>query len=380
MSCIVNLHGAADPRDVVHEAVQRLAEGVLVGLPTDTSYVLSALGTIPEAVARLRRFAGPDLNGNPTLALGSADRVRDHVPPLGRTAARLVRRACPGPIVLHLEEDGAPPGLTSRLIGPSADPVGRSAGLSLRVPASPMLLDVLKLLPAPLVLTPEPRGPGRASTAAGLAQHARGAAGLIVDGGPPRYPEPATEIRLCADGWELIASGAVAEQDIAEMACETILFVCTGNTCRSPMAEAMFRKMLAQHLQCRESDLADRGFAVASAGLSATPGAPASAEAVRLLRRDGIDLTGHVSRTVTEEVLARADHIVTMTKSHLEWIREEFPHAAPRARTLSPRQVDVNDPMGAGSEEYAHCKEEIAHYLEGLLDDIVGAPTEGEQP
>ncbi len=380
MSCIVNLHGAADPRDVVHEAVQRLAEGALVGLPTDTSYVLSALGTIPQAVARLRSFEGPARNGNPTLAVGSADSVRDHIPPLGGTTARIVRRACPGPIILHLPGDGAPPGLTSRLTVGAGNAAGPSAGLSLRVPASPTLLDVLKLLPAPLVLTPEPRGPGRARTADVLAETARGAAGLILDAGPPPYPEPATEIRLYHNGWELIASGAIAEQDIAAMACNTILFVCTGNTCRSPMAEAMFRKMLAQHLQCAESDLSDRGFAVASAGLSATSGAPASAEAVRLLRRDGIDLTGHLSRTVTEELLERADHIVTMTKSHLEWIREEFPQAAGRARTLSPRQVDVNDPMGAGSEEYAHCKEEIAHYLEGLLDDIVGAPTEGEQP
>src|SRR5690606_38607488 len=102
----------------------------------------------------------------------------------------------------------------------------------------------------------------------------------------------------------------VSERMLARLAGEVYLFVCTGNTCRSPMAEALFRKMLADRLECREDELMDHGFVVISAGLAAYKGAPAAPESLEILRREGIDLSAHESQPVTEELLFHCDHIL----------------------------------------------------------------------
>jgi protein-tyrosine phosphatase len=164
--------------------------------------------------------------------------------------------------------------------------------------------------------------------------------------------------------------GVVSERMLARLAGEVYLFVCTGNTCRSPMAEALFRKMLSDRLKCREDELLDRGFVVISAGLAAYKGAPASPEAVELLGDEGMDLSGHESQPVTEELLLHCDRIFTMTRSHREALLSAFPELAGQVRLLSPQGRDVSDPIGAGMEEYVRCRDEIASALEDLLDEI----------
>src|SRR5262249_43476051 len=96
-----------------------------------------------------------------------------------------------------------------------------------------------------------------------------------------------------------------------------ILFVCTGNTCRSPLAQAMCARLLADRLGCEPADLPARGFSVQSAGLAAMIGAEATAEAVAVAREMGADLSGHKSQPLTRELLAQTDLLFTMTQAHL---------------------------------------------------------------
>ena len=129
-----------------------------------------------------------------------------------------------------------------------------------------------------------------------------------------------------------------------------LLFVCTGNTCRSPLAAAMARQ---------------RGISAESAGLYALPGAPATPQAVRTARRHGMDLTAHRAQPVTEALLARASRVLTMTPEHADALRERFPSFAGKIASLSPA---IPDPYGGDDGDYEICFQE----LEAALNELKG--------
>ena len=101
---------------------------------------------------------------------------------------------------------------------------------------------------------------------------------------------------------------------LQQQAACLVVFVCTGNTCRSPLAEALCKARLAERLGCTAADLPGRGFHVYSAGLAAMTGGPAAEEAVDVARAYGADLTTHASRPLTADLAAQADYLVAMTR------------------------------------------------------------------
>ncbi|MFY9987247.1 MAG: serine hydroxymethyltransferase [Chthoniobacterales bacterium] len=146
---------------------------------------------------------------------------------------------------------------------------------------------------------------------------------------------------------------------------KTILFVCTGNVCRSPMAEGLFERMTAERADLR----------VLSAGVSTYPGQPPSAHAVEVLEELGVDISQHRSKPISEKVVEEADWIIAMTRSHLDSIIYLFPRAAEKVyllREFEPgaTSLDVADPIGMGLEAYRAAREIIRHSLPGLMQFI----------
>lgn len=158
------------------------------------------------------------------------------------------------------------------------------------------------------------------------------------------------------------AAGKAMPGDLPRLK-RSILFVCTGNTCRSPLAEALCKMALARKLNCKESELFDRGFVVRSAGVMAFPGGDASLESIDIAREYGADLTLHRSQPVHPELLEQSTDVLAMTAAHAALLMVQYPNIGPEPQLLCGRD-DLPDPIGGNEEIYRACAATIMTHLD----------------
>jgi protein-tyrosine phosphatase len=362
---VIDLRRSDDARDVVHRAVQALAEGRTVAFPTETDYVIAAAARQSAAIERL--LAVPTAHpGEPALSLAvkSVAEALDWAPRLSPLGRRIARRCWPGPVALVVADDH-PESLVHRLPEATRRAALGGGRLRLRVPGHPMLGDCLRMLAGPALLA-EPVGSDQlpAVTAEEVIERAGSALDLAIDDGRTRYAQPPSTIEVGEHEFRVLRPGIVSEETIRRLSSVMVLFVCTGNTCRSPMAEGLFRQMAAERLGCRPEDLDAHGVIVGSAGVAAWGGGRASSGALETMAECGIDLTGHESQPLTESLVRQADVIWTMTNAHRAAILAQFPEAADRVAVLSPDRADVVDPIGGPVEAYRQCAGQIRAHLE----------------
>ncbi len=369
---------SAERAGLAEEAGRALAGGGLVVMPTETVYGVAASVASRDALARLWRATGR-AEGSPVAwhaleaepVLGEAGEVSD--------AWRFIaRRLTPGPVTLQIPvRDSELAGL-SRSIGVEAGAMVSDGELLLRVPSDEVARAVLDEARAVVGAVSASRGamPTRVPD--------RGWAGderidVTIDAGPTRWKGASTGVRLVrGGGYEVVREGALRARDVERVLRPTILFVCSGNTCRSPMAEAMANAEIGRLFEgLRRAGL--EGPVARSAGVWTGGGAPATQEGVESLRRMGVTAARHSSRGLTREMVLDAAAIFGMTAAHVEAIVSLAPEAAGRASMLDPGGSDVPDPVGGGQAIYDEAArrigEHVRHRVAALARAWIGATT-----
>lgn len=329
---------------VQEEVVRALQGGASVLLPTETVYVVAtrAAGAPAASTDPSSHRLVPDL-----AAAEAAGAV------LTAPARRLARRYWPGPLTLVLDTPQGPTGFRV----PGHD-LARQVAAALPVLATELLATELE--PA-LDMAGE-------------------RVALAVDGGRTALIAPPTVVRAPRTGpLEVLREGFLDPGPLERAANRLVVFVCTGNTCRSPMAEALFRDAVARRLALADPGalrLADEGWVVASAGIAAGDGLPAAENAQATMAERGLDLGAHASQQLHHELAERADLLVTMSEGHRRSILDWLPELEPRVMVLDPRGVP--DPVGSGPETYRATADHIAARLGPLADAVLAADAAGQ--
>lgn len=349
---------AALAPDAAALAGECLRAGGLIALPTETVYGLAARADDPSALARLAALKQRDPRQALTWHVGSPQVLSRFEFPRAM-AGRLAARYWPGPLTLVLR--GVPAGL---------ERVARDGWTGVRCPAHEATASLLRALEFPVVATSANlSGEPPLLDAPAVAAAFGAQLGYVLDGGRARLGEGSVVLRLGPGHFDLLRAGIVDIESLRATAGRRVAFVCTGNTCRSPMAEGLARELVARRLAIPVRRLSEFGFHFASMGVMAASGAPASANAVTTLAARDVDIAGHLSRPVVPEQLAEFDLVYALTRRHLDALAALLPPGrAAHCSMLSPDGRDVPDPIGGSLADYARTADAIA----GMLGERAG--------
>jgi tRNA threonylcarbamoyl adenosine modification protein (Sua5/YciO/YrdC/YwlC family) len=368
---VVSLTAENPDIEKIQAAARMLDEGRLVAFPTETVYGIGCRARA-ETIRRLDEVKGRGTGKRYTLHIADLQDVARYVPKIPPRGKKLIASGWPGPLTIVFELDEEAIERQHGLITNDAfEVLYPDNTIGIRCPDNRIAKELLGLATHPIV-APSANLNARppAASAGEVLEQFEAKIDLILDGGECKYGKSSSVVKITHNGLTILREGTYGEKDVTEMSSIKILFVCTGNTCRSPMAAAYCRKYISEKLDCGVDETEGMGYKITSAGVMAGPEMPASREVVDICAAKGIDVSGHRSRVLTREEAEESDYIFVMTKGHRDRILEVCPAASQKCMLLDGTG-EISDPIGAGDDVYRICAEQIEKALEKRMNEIL---------
>ena len=348
---VIQINAREPEIEKIKQTANLIIEGSLVVIPTDTVYGIAANMLNKKTIQRLAEIKQRPKDKPFSLHIASKEEVEKYALGILPAAYRLIERFWPGPLTLVLK---------------SRD----NSKVGIRMPNHAVALSIIQEVNLPVVCpSANLSGNPTCHTVDEVLKDLNGLVDLVIDAGSTPLGIESTIIDATKLPIEIIREGVLNRDKIEEVVNKkTVLFICTGNSCRSVMAKALLEKKL------KEKNRQD--IEVLSAGIMMLGGLGATPETQELLRQEGIDVSSHHSQAVTKDVLKKADIVLVMEKLHEERILKLVPEAKLRFFLLKEfakikdSDLDITDPIGKSREFYAQTFAIIKEAIERVAEII----------